>query len=181
LAIWPKIGPVVPAVLSPWFSPPFDRVAISTSANISTQIGTNVALYYPVWLPEACTVTKLWWQNGTAVAGTIDVGIYTDQQNRIVSTTPQTQTGTSVIQSVDITDTVIPAGLIYMAIASSSSSGQLWCTSAGVTPGSLSVVSGYRQLVSTLPNPATFATLVGVAPTYGVYKFGALVAPRTVL
>jgi hypothetical protein len=180
MGTWPQIGPVVPAVLAPWFSAPFDRVASSVSPNVSTVWGTaNQAYFYPVWVPDPCVVTKLWWQNGATASGNVDVGIYTDQGNRLISTGATTQTGTSLIQSLDITDTPIPAGLCYFAIALSSATGTIWMVAASLS-GSLVLVSGYQQAAACpLPNPATFATTVGT--NIGLMKFGALVAPRTVL
>jgi hypothetical protein len=180
MASWPIIGPVVPQVLAPWFAPPFDRVTASVSANVSTAWGTaNLAYFYPVWVPESCVLTKLWWQNGATANGNVDVGVYTDQGNRLISTGTTLQTGTSVIQSVDITDTPVPAGLLYFAIALSSATGTIWSVAASLS-GSLAIMSGYQQATAfPLPNPATFATTVGT--NFGLMKFGALVAPRTVL
>jgi hypothetical protein len=180
MATWPQRGPVVPPILSPWFSPPFDRVAISVSSNISSAWGTaNQAYFYPVWVPDPCVVTTLWWQNGATASGNVDVGIYTDQGNRLISTGATPQIGTSVVQSVDIPDTPIPAGLCYCAIALSSATGTIWTTATSIS-GSLVVISGYQQAgACPLPNPATFATTVGT--NIGLMKFGALVAPRTVL
>lgn len=174
---WPKYGPIVPPILSPWFAWPFDgELQLSTSANTSTAWSTaNAALYFPIWLPEPCVVTVAWWQNGTTATGNIDCGIYTSDGKRILSTGSTAQSGTSAIQSVNITDTQLPEGLIYLALAASSGSATFWETAAGPN----GYTSGIKLQLSAfpLPNPATFATINGAA----LPKFGFLVAPRTVL
>lgn len=84
-------------------------------------IAANVAIYVPFWTPEPITVTSMWWQNGAAVAGHIDVGVYDEAGNALVTKGSTSQAGTSTMQTVDVTDTVIARGNYYMAMSSDTS------------------------------------------------------------
>jgi hypothetical protein len=181
MATWPRRGPVVPPILSPWFAPPLTWFQGNTSANGSMAWGiTNLAMFFPFILPEPCMITKLFWQNGTTVAGTVDIGWYTAEGGRIISTGPQTQTGVSTTQLIDIADTPLPPGPSYLGLLLSSPTATLWAV-GGAAVFNAMPLGVYQQAVGsgTLPNPATFAS-VGTAG-FPLPKAGALVAPRTVL
>jgi hypothetical protein len=179
---WPESGPLVPPVISPWWMPP-NHVAQWITANTGT--GTfdvaNRAYYYPIWLAHPIVITKLWWHNGTAIAGNVDCGLYTDNGVRLVSTGSTAQAGTGAIQSVDIADTPIPGGLIYLAFVASSTGANFRAVATG--SGGLAQgygTSTYFQISAfPLPNPATFATLKAAGSK--IFKVGALRAPRMVI
>jgi hypothetical protein len=182
MASWPSAGPLVPPVLCTWWMPP-NHIEQWITGNTGT--GTfpiaNQAHYYPIWLAHPIVVTKLWWHNGTTVAGNVDCGLYTDNGVRLVSIGSLAQSGSAATQVVDIADTPIPAGLVYLALVSNSTAANF----KAIGPASGGLADGYG--VSTyfqtsafpLPNPATFATVK--ATSNKIFKVGALVAPRTVL
>lgn len=176
---WPNRGSgrPMPLILSHWFDPDYINTQNAAPASVAW-IAANEALYLPIWVTERILVTTLWWQNGATVTGNVDCGIYDDQGNRIVSTGSTAQTGTSTVQSVDITDTAVEEGLIYLALAASSASATFWQAGAGNDPGG----HGYSGFVQTsafpLPTPATFATAFSGSR---MVKFGATRAPRTVI
>lgn len=177
---WRTVGPATPLILSPWFTWPPDRLTTINTVNTSAAWGTaNLALYFPIEIPETVSITKLWWQNGTTATGNVDCGIYDEEQNRLVSTGSTAQTGTSVVQSVDITDVTLVAGLYYFALAASSGSSTFWVVGSSALATSYGW-SVYRQTSAfALPNPATFATTKVTASI--IPKFGALVGPRVLV
>ena len=140
----------------------------------------NLAVYYPIVLPDPCVITKLFWQNGGVVAGTVDLGWFTQEGGRIISTGPQTQTGVSATQLIDITDTALPPGPLYLGLLCSNATATVWAVGAAAVFNAMPL-GVYQQAVGsgTLPNPATFAS-IGTAG-FPLPKAGALVAPRTVL
>lgn len=121
----------------------------------------GLVIFVPFWVPEPTIVTKLWWYNGTAVAGNVDVGIYNEDATRIVSAGTTAAAGTSTTQSVNITDTTIARGAYYMAICCSDATTQRLhaaVPSAGI-PQSLGLLqqAGVTLPLSTGASPATFA------------------------
>jgi hypothetical protein len=182
MASWPSTGALVPPVISPWWMPP-NHVEQWITANTGSGVFpvANQAYYYPIWLAHAIVVTTLWWQNGTTVAGNVDCGLYTDNGVRLVSTGSTAQAGSLALQAVDIADTPVPGGLVYLAFVASSTSANFRTVGAGtggVTPGCMA--STYLQAAAfPLPNPATFAT--SRSAFNKIFKVGALRAPRTVV
>lgn len=77
----------------------------------------NKAFFIPFQVHEEVTAHKLYLNNGSAVSGNIDLGIYEEDGTRLVSTGSTAQAGTSTLQIVDITDTVFGPGRFYMAVA----------------------------------------------------------------
>lgn len=121
----------------------------------------NRALYIPFYVTNICTVTQFWWFNGATVnAGVndMDVGIYDEFGNRLVSQGGTiSQTGTSVVQVSDITDTTIKPGAYFMAmcVSQTTSTFNRIASLAGMLEG----CGMQQQAVGAvaLPNPATFA------------------------
>lgn len=104
----------------------FLKSAIGTAPTSQSWIGANRGAFFPFVIATPMQCKKVFWSNGTAVAGTIDAGVYTADQKLVVSAGPTTQAGTSVVQEVDVTDTVIPQGLNFLAISGSSTSATLF-------------------------------------------------------
>jgi hypothetical protein len=121
--------------------------------------GLNTILYGQVLVPVPTTVYKLAWLNGATVAGNVDVAIVDESGNRLVSTGSQAQAGVSLPQVVDVTDTVIPAGVLYLALATSSATATF---QRGFVTSQLARVSGLRQETNfPIPATATFGTPTG--------------------
>jgi hypothetical protein len=126
----------------------------------STWIAANRALFIPFVITKPTLIKQLFVLNGAAVSGNIDVGIYDAAGTKIVSSGSTAQAGTTVIQSFDVTDTMLAPGQYYFAVALDNSTGTL----LRVTVGG----SGYRQqelgmaqqsTAFPLPATATFATI----------------------
>jgi hypothetical protein len=179
MGTWPRSGSIAPLILSPWFMPPYSSdLNVNNAVNASAAwLSANLALFFPIYIPHPWIVTKLWWQNGATVTGNVDCGLYTEEQTRIISTGSTAQAGINAVQSVDVTDTVIPAGTTYFALVMSST-GTVWDNGAGADPGGYAG-GGYVQ-TSALPLPA-IATFASALTGMRFPKFGALRSPRTVL
>jgi hypothetical protein len=128
------------------------------SANYVT---VNLALFVPFWVPETVTITKLGWMNGSAVAGNIDVGIYSEAAARLVSTGSTAQSGTSRLQVVDTGDITLARGRYYMAMATDTS-GATQKVFAATPAAGICQAFGILQMATAfpLPDPATFAKCV---------------------
>lgn len=125
-----------PAVIGPRISRDFISPLTTESIQSDVMITTggssagsaqwplaNLAIYVPFVIPEAITVVKMWCQNSAAVAGNLDLGIYASDASflpgtRLVSKGSTAMSGTSLVQEFDVTDTVLQAGLYFMAMAS---------------------------------------------------------------
>jgi hypothetical protein len=121
-------------------------------------VTVNLAVFIPFGVPEAVTITKLFWGNGAAVAGNLDAGIYDTAGNRLVSTGTTAQSGTTTLQVIDVTDTTLARGLYYLAFASDTS-GITQKVIAALPAAGIPQSFGLLQMASAfvLPNPATFA------------------------
>lgn len=136
-------------------------LVIVPSFAVSTAWPTaNLAIYLPVEILYPVTIAKIMVNNGTAVSGNIDVGIYDADGNRRVSAGSTAQAGASAIQIFDITDTLLNPGLYYMAVALDNTTGTL----AGWTFVNIDIAPfGVCQQATAfaLPDPATFAAFTG--------------------
>lgn len=112
----------------------------------------NKAIFVPFEVFEPITIVKLFVENGTAVSGNIDVGIYDFKGTRLVSSGSTAQSGTSAIQEFDITDTLLLPGLYYLACVLDNTTGTLfrWSPSS-----SLCKALGVCEQTSAFPLPST--------------------------
>lgn len=106
---------------------------------------------------------KLFAVNGTAVSGNVDIGIYDESGTRLVSSGSVAQTGTSVIQIFDITDTLLGVGLFFLAMAVDNTTAQFFRRTANAAH--LRTLRVYQTASAfVLPTTVTFA-----APASGYY------------
>lgn len=136
----------------------------------------NKAIYIPFSLSERQTVTALFIANGATVSGNIDLGIYDEAGTRLVSSGSTAQAGTTALQVANITDTVLEAGLYYMACAMDGTTGtaQRWVSGvAGVE--ALRFLGVFEETSAfALPATAAFATIASdYIPHMGVLFKGA--------
>lgn len=96
----------------------------SLAAGVSgTWPTANRAYLFPFRTERPAIVKQLFWENGAAVSGNVDCGIYTLDGTRIVSTGATAQSGTSTSQVVDITDTLLGPGLYWCALVMDNTTG----------------------------------------------------------
>lgn len=128
----------------------------------SIQIGvTNDARLSPIYLPYGVLVTKLVWCQTGQGTGNIDIGIYDETFNRVVSLGSTATPAAGVIES-DIADTYLSPGLYWTAFAVSvgNSSSQMGWTAidSNQTRGmSVLQVSSAFPLPTSL-TPSTYST-----------------------
>lgn len=143
-------------------------------------VAANVVVFVPFWVPEPTVITKLFWANGNAVAGNLDVGVYDEGQNLLVSAGSTAQATISVLQVIDVTDTVVARGRYYLAIVSDTSDAtqklHAVLPAAGI-PQSFGLL---EQASVTLPlstgaSPATFAKYTrAYVPLFGLQAYRAI-------
>lgn len=129
---------------------------------------TNTAIFIPWPLSSPFLAAKMYVLNGGTVSGNIDVGIYDSQGNLIVSKGSTAQSGTSAIQTFDITDTTLNPGLYYLAVAMDNTTGIInhWVPTAinARMSGVLMAASSFA-----LPATVTYAALTqAFIPTISV-------------
>lgn len=142
----------------------FGDCQISTRATISTGVWpvANKALFCAVWLETPC-LAQILGINVAVQSGNIDLGLYSEQGSLIVSSgsTPVAVAGK---QALDIADTWVGPGTIYLAMSCDNvvASFSKW-SNAAITAHC--AVLGLREMASAFPLPAT-ATFANVAAAY---------------
>jgi hypothetical protein len=125
----------------------------------------NLAMYFPIVTRREITLYQLGWQNGGAVTGHVDVGVYDNNQNRLVSAGSTVQSPISTIQLVDIADTTLPPGVYYLAMVADTGTGQNFrgTTVGSGNTGTLRACGAAQQATAfPLPSTATFAAITQI-------------------
>ena len=155
--------------VSPWATNSIGTIVLSWGFVISAPAtlvypAANLAIFIPFRSRYPFLCANAFWNNGTlGTVSNIDVGVYSKDGTRLWSTGSTAQSGASVIQSVDITDKKIGAGMYYIAIACDNAAGQLFAST--FTNASLDTLAGIRQQSTAFPLPAV-ATLGDCTQTY---------------
>jgi hypothetical protein len=134
----------------------------------ATWPAANRAIYVPLRVATPTVFSQAWLKNGSAVSGNVDIGIYSADGTRLVSTGSTAQSGTNAYQTIDMTDTLVGRGLYYIALSIDN-------TTATTFRRNLDAASmrgvGVAQEASASPLPAsaTFAAVVSAyMPEFGV-------------
>src|SRR5688500_5012668 len=72
-------------------------IAVTTGLDTAASAAwpsANLALYVPILIPERITVDRFFSHNGAAVGDNLDLGLYTEDGTRVVSTGSTAQSGT---------------------------------------------------------------------------------------
>jgi hypothetical protein len=148
-----------------------EMASITTTRFTSlTYPAANRALGYMFCLNDYFLVRKVWWANGTTTGtDSADVAVYTeDGATRLVAAGSTLTAGVSLLQEVDVTDTLLAPG-------------RYWCVynQNGVTalplgvalPATTSRAIGWAQMAGAVPLGSTFtpAGIAGAAlPYFGI-------------
>jgi hypothetical protein len=119
---------------------------------------TNLAIFVPFRISQPISANLLWVANGAAVSGNVDVGIYDVAGTRLVSSGSTAQAGVSVIQTFNIADTWLGAGLFYLAMAMNNTTGTTLRTALSATFALKIYGCAEQASAFALPATATFAT-----------------------
>lgn len=165
---WPAVLPFIHhyTVVGPQSACSFGSSYANVPAS-GTWSSANRALYYPFRVGVPITAKLLWCANGTVAGNNIDIGIFTQDGVKLVSSGSTAQSGTSTIQTFDITDTQLPPGLYYMGMAMDGTTGTVFAKSGALAfPRTLGV---YQQATAfPLPDPISFATATSTSiPGFG--------------
>jgi hypothetical protein len=150
--------------ISPWSAQSLGVALYTTGQGAPASqnyVAVGIAVFIPFYVPTGFLVTKLGWGNGSAVAGSIDAGVYKSDGTRMVSTGSTAQSGTSTLQVVDVGDTFLPRGLYYLAM-DSDTSGATQKVIAVLPAAGIPQALGLLEMAAAIPlatnaNPAVFA------------------------
>ena len=99
------------------------NIALSNAS--ATWPTANKILYIPFRLSEPITVQQLLLHNGAAVSGNVEMAIYSEDGTRIVTSGSTAQAGTTAIQLLNITDTLLGRGAFYFGVSLNNVTGEL--------------------------------------------------------
>lgn len=136
-------------------------VSVTAPSN-SSWSAANRAIYVPVRVPFRVTIAQIIIGAGATASGNFDVGIYTRDGSRLVSS-GSTAKGSLTEQVIDITDTDIGPGLYYLAMAADGTGVYSQYSFLGASPLPLQKARMVGALMEEsafpLPATATFAAL----------------------
>lgn len=122
----------------------------------------NQAVFIPFTLRGKIVTSSLFCINGSANSGNIDIGIYTSDGTKIISTGSTVSAGTQTMQSVGITPLTLGPGVYYMALACSSATNNVRQVAALNATRQKAVGIFQQATAFPLPATATFATYTTV-------------------
>jgi hypothetical protein len=135
--------------------------AMGQAAHASQNFVTaNLAVFIPFWVPAPVVIYSMAWLNGTAVAGNLDCGIYSEAGTRLVSAGSTAQASANAVQVVNVADTTLARGRYYLAFASDTS-GATQKVSAVLPAAVVGQGLGLLQMAAAFALPANV--------TYGKY------------
>lgn len=161
MADWPDTRLVAPKVISPYSEDSLGGLNNGIYFLAAPGSGTlvqNQAYYFPFVLERGGTAVKMFALIGGTANGNIDVGIYDEEFNYLISIGATAQGATNTLQEFDITDTFLPPGNYWMALSLSSATGTVFRGFANDEIG-LPQVPVYVQGTAH-PLPTTVATPV---------------------
>ena len=129
----------------------------------------NLAIFTPFRISRPVTFSTMFAYNGATVSGNIDVGVYSADGTKIVSSGSVAQAGASSIQTFTVSATELDAGLFYFAISMDNTTATV-NRHAPTVPAVVSFL-GVAQMAAAFPLPATatFANASsGIAPLVGL-------------
>jgi hypothetical protein len=130
-------------------------IGVTAASSGAVWPAANLAIYQPVVITEAVTAYQMAVEV-TTQAGNLDLGIYDEGLNRLVSL-GSTAVGAAGLQVGNITDTPLAPGLYYIAMNCSSATAAFRRHAPGVQVLRCSGAAQQAVGAVTLPNPATFA------------------------
>jgi hypothetical protein len=142
-------------------------------ASYTTRAWTaNRLIFIPFATASRVLVSGFWWYNGTTANGSTDVGIYTeDGQTKLGSSGATLNSGTSVLQDVNVTDFFLPAGRRLWLTLGSDSATQTYFSlpPTAVLQDFVGIKEQLSGWSSGLPSTITPATpTVAVFPHFGL-------------
>jgi hypothetical protein len=146
-----------------------------TAAASATWHSANRATFIPFRIPRATIVKELFYITGSASSGNIDMGIYTSDFTRIVSSGSTAQGASAqTVYILDITDTLLERGTYYLAVAMDNTTGTMMRQNTSAAGGAR---LGMATMNTAFPLPATVTAVTpatGYMPMIGLTTEAAL-------
>lgn len=143
---------------------------VGGQGDTSSGTATGSRIYYiPLHIDAVFQVNALYVVNGAAVSGNIDIGLYTANFNKVVSTGSIAQAGTNGPQLQTVTSTSIPAGLYYYAVVADNGVSTFFRLALTTATGNRGFACALQNATFPLPASGTPATIDG---TNFDYVFG---------
>lgn len=132
----------------------------------------NLALYIPVHFPAPFTIARFMVANGANTTGNADVGLYSLEGARLLSTGTTLRAGASAVQYIGVTDTVFPAGHYYLALVGSSTAGTYGVlqVTAGLAASEARMCGALQEALGSTVLPATMTPVAYTSANW--YFFG---------
>lgn len=173
----PAVAPVGPSIfpLSPeamGLTPLVASTDWSGEPSSTTWPTANKAFGYPFMLSEPRTLLQMFFSNGAAVSGNLDLGVYLMDGTKVVSTGSTAQSGTSNVQVVDVTDTLLQAGVMYYCWAALDNTTGTVMRYAPTANVGEAIAGGWAKMTSAfpLPSPITPAAMdTSISPEFGLF------------
>ncbi len=143
----------------------------TTASGSSTWSPAFSATFVPFIISTNYTVQKVWWYNGSAVAGNVDVGVYTADATptRLFSIGSTAATPINTVQSVAITPYTLTPGSYYLAMNASSATMAVWRMGLATVLRAMTGIGEQAVGAVTLPATATLVTTAtAFAPLFGI-------------
>lgn len=150
-------GVATPIFISSWSRYCSVMDVSRSSGNLSLVLAAwpaaNTAIYMPFWLPWPYPVRRMFWVNGSAVAGNWDIGIYTTSLKLLYSAGSTAMSGASVPQYVSPSSPLLlDGGSYYLGVVHSATTAN---HAQGASPSLVKVrqAGGILHQASALPLP----------------------------
>lgn len=173
---------------------PWSLYSIGAEMNAQNQLAladaawpnANTAIVVPIIIPTDGLITKMFWANGSTIStpGSVDVAVWSLGGTLLSSTGSQTPSGTTNVQTIDITDYPIARGVYYMGMtASVANAANYTVFSRALTLAAHARAGGAYEITSAAPpfstsaNPATFASLTRTFMPYFGIQIGRAAGP----
>lgn len=145
----------------------------SASAASSAWPSANRAIYIHFALNQSIIVTKLFTANGSTASNSFDIGVFSSDGTKLVSTGATVQSGTTALQIVSVTATTLGPGQYYLGLAMNGTTGTFQSTSRAVRASTHGILT--QSTAYPLPANATFATPAsGYFPLFGLITSASL-------
>lgn len=146
----------------------FLGVQQGSTSSTTNWFSANSGLFVPFNIERPVLVKRMFVMNGNVLSGSVDAGIFTMGGGKIIANGGTVQAGASLIQFLDVTDTILAPGAYYMGCSLNNTTGRIKVYSlSGRYFGHL----GAYQAPSVYPLPinVTYASLASlVVPLMGI-------------
>lgn len=119
----------------------------------------NLAIYVPIVVPELSTIFQIAWHNGAVnAAANVDVGLYDEAGNALVTLGNTPQSGANAIQVGNIADTLVKPGRYFVAMVCSTTATATFRRFNANPPLQFLRACGLQQQATSSPLPTVAAT-----------------------